>query len=75
MNPNGNRRPGDDRPRRGVPEGLWTSCPQCKATIFVKEKAARLNVCTSRANPSAGPGAEPSGMVTGDKATTLPVTT
>jgi acetyl-CoA carboxylase carboxyl transferase subunit beta len=45
MNPNGNRRPGDDRPRRGVPEGLWDSCPQCKATIFVKEKAARGNVC------------------------------
>src|SRR5262249_31278609 len=53
MNPNGNnKRPGDassnstnDRPRRGVPEGLWTSCPQCKATIFTKEKVARLNVC------------------------------
>jgi acetyl-CoA carboxylase carboxyl transferase subunit beta len=34
-----------DRPKRGVPEGLWMSCPQCKATIFRKEVAAHLNVC------------------------------
>jgi acetyl-CoA carboxylase carboxyl transferase subunit beta len=34
-----------DRPKRGVPEGVWTQCPQCKATIFRKEAAARLNVC------------------------------
>jgi len=32
-------------PRRGVPEGLWTQCPKCKATIFRKEAAARFNVC------------------------------
>ena len=34
-----------DRPKRGVPEGVWTQCPQCKATIFKKEADARLNVC------------------------------
>src|SRR5262245_47797725 len=46
MNPNGNnKRPGDDRPRRGVPEGLWDSCPRCRQTIFVPEKVARGNVC------------------------------
>jgi len=45
MNPNGNKRPGDDRPRRGVPEGLWIPCPQCKATIFRKEMESRLKVC------------------------------
>jgi acetyl-CoA carboxylase carboxyl transferase subunit beta len=47
MNPNGTRRsmPLGDRPKRGVPEGLWKQCPQCKATIFAKEADARLNVC------------------------------
>src|SRR3954466_12874042 len=45
MNPNGNKRPGDDRPRRGVPEGLWIPCPQCKQTIFRKEMESRLKVC------------------------------
>jgi acetyl-CoA carboxylase carboxyl transferase subunit beta len=33
------------RPKRGVPEGLWMLCPQCKATIFRKEAEARFNVC------------------------------
>jgi acetyl-CoA carboxylase carboxyl transferase subunit beta len=33
------------RPKRGVPEGLWLRCPQCKATIFRKEAEARCNVC------------------------------
>lgn len=33
------------RQKRGVPEGLWIRCPQCKATIFRKEAEARLNVC------------------------------
>jgi acetyl-CoA carboxylase carboxyl transferase subunit beta len=33
------------RPRRGVPEGLWIRCPQCKATVFRKEAESRLNVC------------------------------
>jgi len=33
------------RPKRGVPEGLWIRCPQCKATVFRKEAESRLNVC------------------------------
>src|ERR1700739_2110969 len=33
------------RTKRGVPEGLWIRCPQCKATIFKKEAESRLNVC------------------------------
>src|SRR6267154_5433903 len=33
------------RPKRGVPEGLWIRCPQCKATIFRKESESRFNVC------------------------------
>src|SRR5216683_2616367 len=31
--------------KRGVPEGLWIRCPQCKATIFRKEAEGRYNVC------------------------------
>jgi acetyl-CoA carboxylase carboxyl transferase subunit beta len=34
-----------DRPKRGVPEGLWIRCPQCKATVFRKEAESRFNVC------------------------------
>jgi acetyl-CoA carboxylase carboxyl transferase subunit beta len=33
------------RPKRGVPEGLWLRCPQCKATVFRKEAEKVLNVC------------------------------
>lgn len=33
------------RPKRGVPEGLWMRCPQCKATIFRKEAESRSNIC------------------------------
>ena len=33
------------RRKRGVPEGLWIRCPQCKATIFRKEAESRYNVC------------------------------
>src|ERR687883_1929088 len=33
------------RSKRGVPEGLWIQCPQCKATIFRKEAESRFNVC------------------------------
>jgi acetyl-CoA carboxylase carboxyl transferase subunit beta len=38
MSPNG-------RPKRGIPEGLWLQCPQCKASLFHKELEDRLNVC------------------------------
>jgi acetyl-CoA carboxylase carboxyl transferase subunit beta len=34
-----------DRPKRGVPEGLWMRCPQCKSTIFRKEVETRFMVC------------------------------
>ena len=35
-----------DRPKaRGIPEGLWVKCPSCKATVFKKDVAARLNCC------------------------------
>src|SRR6516165_444607 len=33
------------RDKRGVPEGLWIRCPQCKATVFRKEAESRCNVC------------------------------
>ena len=33
------------RPSRGIPEGLWLRCPQCKATLYKKEVEARFNVC------------------------------
>jgi acetyl-CoA carboxylase carboxyl transferase subunit beta len=33
------------RDKRGVPEGLWTSCPECKATLFKKDVESRQNVC------------------------------
>lgn len=31
--------------KRGVPEGLWVKCPECRATLFKKEVAENLNVC------------------------------
>src|SRR6201986_1432518 len=33
------------RPNRGVPEGMWIRCPQCKAAIFRKEAESRCSVC------------------------------
>jgi acetyl-CoA carboxylase carboxyl transferase subunit beta len=44
MKPN-ETKPSMARPKRGVPEGLWLRCPQCKATVFRKEAEDRLNVC------------------------------
>jgi len=36
----------ESRPvKRGIPDGLWIQCPQCKATLFRKEVEDRLNVC------------------------------
>jgi acetyl-CoA carboxylase carboxyl transferase subunit beta len=34
-----------ERPKRGVPEGLWVRCPACKATLFKKDVEAKFNVC------------------------------
>lgn len=31
--------------KRGIPEGLWILCPQCKASLFRKELEEKLNVC------------------------------
>lgn len=31
--------------KRGVPEGLWLRCPECKETIFRKEAEDRFMVC------------------------------
>jgi len=33
------------RPKRGIPEGLWQKCPDCKKAIFRKEAEKRLWVC------------------------------
>src|SRR5262245_11015977 len=38
------------RPNRGIPEGLWMSCPRCKATLYRKEVQAKFNVCTECGN-------------------------
>jgi acetyl-CoA carboxylase carboxyl transferase subunit beta len=34
-----------ERNKRGVPEGLWIRCPQCKATVFKKDVASKANCC------------------------------
>ena len=44
MNPN-EIKPTMARPKRGVPEGMWIRCPQCKATVFRKEAERLLMVC------------------------------
>jgi acetyl-CoA carboxylase carboxyl transferase subunit beta len=36
---------GKERPKRGVPEGLFRKCPSCKGTIFRKEAEEKLHVC------------------------------
>jgi acetyl-CoA carboxylase carboxyl transferase subunit beta len=33
------------RPKRGVPEGLWIKCDGCRATIYRKEAEELQNVC------------------------------
>lgn len=33
------------RPKRGIPEGLWMRCPDCKAAVFKKEAQELLGVC------------------------------
>src|SRR5260370_7726740 len=45
MNPSDQPGMTTGRPKRGVPEGLWMRCPQCKATLFRKEVESRYNVC------------------------------
>ncbi|QDU64756.1 Acetyl-coenzyme A carboxylase carboxyl transferase subunit beta [Planctomycetes bacterium Pan216] len=36
---------GQRRTKRGVPEGLWMSCPDCKATLYTKDVEQAQNVC------------------------------
>ena len=36
-----------DEKKGKAPEGLWTKCPSCSATIITKEIEDNLNVCTS----------------------------
>ncbi|MCA9053004.1 MAG: acetyl-CoA carboxylase carboxyltransferase subunit beta [Planctomycetaceae bacterium] len=36
-----------NRKKRGVPEGLWIQCDECKATIFHKQLDQALGVCTT----------------------------
>src|SRR5690606_38135197 len=31
--------------KRGVPEGLWLRCPDCKATVFRKQVESQLGLC------------------------------
>lgn len=31
--------------KRGVPEGIWTKCPTCNATLYYAEVAKNLHVC------------------------------
>jgi acetyl-CoA carboxylase carboxyl transferase subunit beta len=33
------------RPKRGVPEGLWMRCGECRATVFCKAVEKRFGVC------------------------------
>lgn len=34
-----------ERPKRGIPEGLWVRCTGCKTTVYKKEVEARQHVC------------------------------
>ncbi|MDO4570420.1 MAG: acetyl-CoA carboxylase, carboxyltransferase subunit beta [Planctomycetia bacterium] len=34
-----------NRPKRGVPEGLWERCPGCQATVYRKEVDERQGIC------------------------------
>ncbi|MBY0514537.1 MAG: acetyl-CoA carboxylase, carboxyltransferase subunit beta [Gemmataceae bacterium] len=36
---------GERAAKKGVPEGLWSRCPTCKATVYKKDVEARLYVC------------------------------
>ena len=33
------------RKKRGIPEGTWIQCPDCKSAIFKKEAQRLLHVC------------------------------
>jgi acetyl-CoA carboxylase carboxyl transferase subunit beta len=35
----------DAQKKKGVPEGLWSKCPECHSFLFVSELEKNLNVC------------------------------
>ncbi|MEE2981812.1 MAG: acetyl-CoA carboxylase, carboxyltransferase subunit beta [Pseudomonadota bacterium] len=35
----------EGKTRRSIPEGLWTSCPECKAVLYRAELERNLDVC------------------------------
>ncbi|EQD48822.1 acetyl-CoA carboxylase subunit beta [mine drainage metagenome] len=35
----------EKRPRKGIPEGLWTRCPGCSAVLYRPELERNLFVC------------------------------
>ena len=35
----------DSAQRRSIPEGLWTSCPECRATLYRSDLERNLRVC------------------------------
>lgn len=38
-------RPSDAQKKKGVPEGLWSKCPECSSFLFVSELERNLEVC------------------------------
>lgn len=38
-------KPGASLTKKGVPEGIWVKCPQCKSPLYQVELAKNLNVC------------------------------
>jgi acetyl-CoA carboxylase carboxyl transferase subunit beta len=34
-----------EQPKKGVPEGLWSKCPECSSFLFISELERNLNVC------------------------------
>ncbi|QEG29421.1 Acetyl-coenzyme A carboxylase carboxyl transferase subunit beta [Gemmata obscuriglobus] len=43
--PNSGESMSTERAKRGVPEGLWIKCTNCKTTVYKKEVVARHHVC------------------------------
>lgn len=38
-------RPSQDQKKKGVPEGLWSKCPECSSFLFISELEKNLEVC------------------------------
>lgn len=37
--------PSDSQKKKGVPEGLWSKCPECSSFLFISELERNLSVC------------------------------